>query len=85
MDLFPTTRKKTPGKAGMGRLIYSEVVKYLESLGYEIEITEEEYYELENIKKVPATCPEKHGICNVNIHHLKKGKTCCVECGKIKC
>ena len=74
---YPETRKK-------GKFIYEEVVKYLIYLGYEIKINEEEYYQLENNKKIPAICPLKHGIRNIYLNSLKKGGSCCRECGQEK-
>ena len=74
---YPETRIKC-------RFVYEEVRNYLIYLGYEIKVNEEEYYKLKNIQKIPAICPLKHGLKNIAIARLKKGDTCCIECGKEK-
>ena len=66
------------------RFPYNEVVKCLDSLGYEIQVTEEEYLKLKKPIKIPALCPPKHKVVKVTIGELKLGKTCCTECGKTK-
>ena len=63
------------------RYPYAEVVKCLESLGYIIQVTEEEYNKLKNSTKIPALCPLNHGLTHVSIRNLKLGQTCCKLCG----
>ena len=63
---------------------YSEIVKCLNSLGYIIQINEDEYWELKNYNKIPAICPHNHGVRYISIATLKKGGTCCKECGRLK-
>ena len=63
---------------------YSEIVKCLESFGFVIQISEEEYNKLPNISKIPALCPANHGLTNVNIGELKRGSSCCRKCGHEK-
>jgi hypothetical protein len=74
---FPEIRR---GK----RPLYSEVVKCLESFGFVIQITEEEYNNLKSITKIPALCPANHGLTNVDIGELKRGSSCCRKCGHEK-
>ncbi len=74
---FPETRIKR-------RFVYNEVEKYLTYLGYEIKVNEEEYYQLENIHKIPAICSLKHGLRYIDLNRLKKGYPCCKECGQEK-
>ena len=66
------------------RYPYVEVVKCLESLGYIIQVTEEEYNKLKNSTKIPALCPLNHGLTHVSIRNLKLGQTCCKQCGREK-
>ncbi len=70
---FPPVTRKMP--------LYSEVVKCFESLGYVIQINEEEYLKLKDTKSIPAMCPLKHGIVKVNICQLKQGAGFCMQCG----
>lgn len=68
---------KTPGK----RPPYSEMVKCLESFGFIVQITEEEYMKLKSPIKIPALCPLNHGLVYVSISDLKRGSSCCQKCG----
>lgn len=71
-----TQRKKIP---------YIEAFKCLESLGYQVITTEEEYIKTKGTSFLHAWCPLKHKICKVLIAPLVKNhNTGCKECGKIK-
>ena len=80
-----STTERTPyfpvSTAKNKRPPYSEIVKCLESFGFVIQITEEEYNNLKDITKIPALCPGDHGLTNVNIGELRRGSSCCRKCG----
>lgn len=63
---------------------FSEIVKCLESFGFVIQITEDDYNKLKSITKIPALCPGNHGLTNVDIRELKRGSSCCRKCGHEK-
>ena len=68
----------------MGRkAYYSEVIKLFEAKGYKIQITEEQY-KITKTEKIPSLCPGNHGLIFVNLAELKRGGSCCKECGKEK-
>ncbi len=84
----PVFEKPTPYfpeiKVGNNKRIpYSETVKCLESLGYVIQVNEEQYLALPTPLRVPAMCPGKHGIAKVTLDRLKKGISCCFACGRV--
>ena len=67
-----------------GRHVYAEAVRYLEHLGYKIQCTEKEYYALKTSKKVPALCPNDHGLRYVCLADIRRGISGCMECGIMK-
>ncbi len=76
-----TEKPKIHKKSGRGITPYSEVVEYLESINYKIMITESEYNGVKY--PIPVLCSRNHPV-KVRIYALKKGSTCCHECGLIK-
>ena len=78
--VVPYFPKKEKGK----RPPFSELVKCLESLGYVIQTTEEEYSKMKGAVKVQAICPLKHGVVTVCLSDLRKGGSCCRKCGNEK-
>ena len=65
------------------RTLYSEIVKCLASLGYKIQVSEEEY-KTTDTARIPALCPKNHGLTHVNIWRLRNGDSCCKKCGEEK-
>ena len=64
-----------------GPCSYDEYKRYIEILGYKLNITEEQYSG--KSKRYSGYCPENHP-CSLLIYNLKKGKTSCVKCGRMK-
>jgi len=60
-----------------GPCSYDEYKRYIEILGYKLNITEEQYSG--KSKRYPGDCPKNHP-CSILIYNLKKGKISCVKC-----